>query len=439
MTGEPCRAYLFLPSSAAPSPSPCLRWTGAVHGPGTGSARKGEVNMIRFKAIYAAAFCLALLSPAPLLAQSVHWYQPHYMAKVEDAFNRLQFLAPHFTPAGGYNSSTHYTLTNITQGQLGINLFFTETGVKQVPQGLLGLTSIATPYRDDIVDSIPYANIEYFEIWSFGSSPTPWCVYPMGKDAGNGIICVASEETADQVADALATLSVAYGGHPSISFSLTLVTMTEKEQRKHPEQSGCMVREVDADGPAAKAGIQKSDVLHTVNGILCSPQAFGTAFAEVIAKPQGGTVRAEILRKHDTLTVDLNFPHLEIPAAQLQQQIADLSKPKEAPAATAPAQAPAAAAPSSAFHLGISVRALTDAEETTYNLPKSKGVLVTNVDKGSLAEQMQMQTGDVILAVNGSEIGDVNFFAQFVRSGAAKSFRVLRNGKTQELTVPESM
>jgi S1-C subfamily serine protease len=64
---------------------------------------------------------------------------------------------------------------------------------------------------------------------------------------------------------------------------------------------------------------------------------------------------------------------------------------------------------------------------------------VTGVDKGGLAEEMQMQIGDVIVEVNGSEIGDVEFFTQFVRSGAAKSFRVMRNGQSVELTVPQSI
>ncbi len=81
-----------------------------------------------------------------MLAQNTHWYQPHYMARVDQAASRLQFLAPHFAPAGWYSSSTHYTLTNFTQNELGVNLFFTESGVKSVPQGLLGLTSIDTPY-----------------------------------------------------------------------------------------------------------------------------------------------------------------------------------------------------------------------------------------------------------------------------------------------------
>jgi S1-C subfamily serine protease len=85
------------------------------------------------------------------------------------------------------------------------------------------------------------------------------------------------------------------------------------------------------------------------------------------------------------------------------------------------------------------VRAVTESDVTAFGLPRSIGVVVTNIEKGSLAEEMQMQVGDVIFEVNGSEIGDVDSFAQLVSSGAAKRFRVWRRGQTVELAVPQSM
>jgi hypothetical protein len=391
--------------------------------------------MSRRGIFFTVALCFTLLSPAPLLARNVHWYQPHYMARVDQAANRLQFLSPHFAPTGWYSSSTHYTLTNFTQNELGINLFFTESGVKDVPQGLLGLTSISTPYSQDSVASIAYAGIEFFEIRNFGSSPTPWCVYPMGKDSGNGIICVSDEGTAHQVADALATLTVAYGNNLNMSFSMSLGPMTDKEQRKHPEQTGCLVREVDADGPAEKAGVQENDVVHTVNGQACTQQAFGAAVFEAINKPQGGVVRAEIQRKSGPLTVDLRYPHNEIPAAQLRQQVANPAQQN----AAEPSAAPAPATPPSGVHLGIQVRPVIQDDIAPLALTKAQGLVVVSVENGGLADTMGILAGDVILQLNGSDVGDMQQFVQTVRSGAAKTFRVWRKGQTVDLTVPMSM
>ena len=355
------------------------------------------------------------------------------MARVDQAANRLQFLAPHFAPSGWYAASTHFTLTNFTQNELGINMFFNESGVKSVPQGLLGLTSIDTPYTQDTVASIVYAGIQFFEIRNF-NSPTPWCVYPMGKESGNGIICVPDEGTAHQVADALATLAVAYGNNLNMSFSMSLGPMTDKEQRKHPGQTGCLVREVDADGPAEKAGVLENDVVHTVNGQACTQQAFGVAFAEAISQPQGGVVRVEILRKSGPRTLDLSFPHPVIPAAQLRQQVANPAPQN----AAEPTAAPAPAAPPAGVHFGIQVRPVIADDRSPLALSRAQGLVVVSVENGSLADTMGILAGDVILQVNGADVGDMQQFVQTVRGGTAKTFRVWRKGQTVDLTVPVS-
>ena len=82
---------------------------------------------------------------------------------------------------------------------------------------------------------------------------------------------------------------------------------------------------------------------------------------------------------------------------------------------------------------------MTDADVAEFGLPKAKGVVVIGVEKGGLADATKMQVGDVIVEVNGAEIGDVDSLGQLVRSGAAKSFRVWRKGKSIELAVPQSM
>jgi predicted metalloprotease with PDZ domain len=358
------------------------------------------------------------------------------MASVEDASNRLQFLAPHFAPVGYRPATTEYTLTNLNLNKLGINLSYNESGVNQVPQGLLGLTYISVPYTKESVFSIVYAGIEFIEIRNFtAGSVAPWCAYPVGKDSGTGLICVASREDAERVADALATLAVAYGKNLSTSFSMALAVMTDKEQRKHPGQTGCIVREVDEDGPAAKAGVQEDDIVHTINGLPCSLQSFSTALAEAIAKPQGGLVHTEILRKGSPMSFDLRFPHPEVPAAQLRQQVANSAQQSE----PVPSAAPAPAAPPSSVHFGFQVRPVIKDDMAPLMLTRAEGLVVVSVENGGLADTMGVLAGDVILQVNGADVGDINHFVQTIRSGAARSFRVWRKGQTIELSVPQSL
>jgi len=212
--------------------------------------------------------------------------------------------------------------------------------------------------------------------------------------------------------------------------------MTDKEQRKHQGQTGCLIREVDADGPAAQAGVQENDVLHTVNGVPCSQQAFGAAFAEAIRQPQGGAVRAEILRKSGPLTVDLRYPHHEIPATQLRQQVAN---PAQQNAAEPSAAVPAPAVPPTGVHFGIQIRPVITDDMAPLQLTKAQGLVVVSVENGGLADTMGILAGDVILAVNGADVGNMQQFVQTIRSGAATSFRIWRKGQSVELTVPMSM
>ncbi len=422
--------------------------TGATTGPrGSSSAQKGEVNMSRNRVLLAAAFYLALALPASASAKVTwYWYLPHYMATIDDATTRIQFLAPHFIPGNtiGYPapSSDTYTLTNMSGNKLGLNVFFTVTGVDQKPQGLLGLTTISTPFKRDSVTSIVYANIDYFRISNISNGGlAPWCVIPVGGDSSqNNILCVPSEDNAHQLVDALATLAVAYGKDLVAPPGMVLTPMAEKYQHKHPEQSGCLVGQVDANGPAAQAGIREDDDLRTVNGAPCGANtAISDAILAATAKPQGGAVRVEILRKNSPMALDLAFPNVAVDAAGLRKQVADLAQSSTAPAPAAPSSGAAPARGNGGFHLGISVRALIDSDLPTVVLPKPQGVLITKVEKDSVANEMQMQVGDVVLQVNGADIADSDAFAQLVRSGAAKTFRIWRKGQSLDLSVPQSM
>ena len=74
---------------------------------GTEGRQRSErgLNMSTKTFTLAAALSLALIFPASSLARNTvytYWYQPHYMAKVDDAYNSLQFMPPHFVPGNQY-------------------------------------------------------------------------------------------------------------------------------------------------------------------------------------------------------------------------------------------------------------------------------------------------------------------------------------------------
>jgi len=359
------------------------------------------------------------------------------MARVEDASNRLQFLSAHFAPGNSWGyvtpSSTSFTLDKASENPLGLNLYFTESGVEEKSSGLLSPT-VQVPYKKQDVVSIVYSDTWFFGLRNIPNEtgPAPWCVIPVGPPATDNILCVPTRENAEQVIDALATLAVANGNTLKVPFGMALKLRSEKELRKHPEETGCEVVEVDADGPAAQAGVLEGDILHAVNGAACTPDSVRAGIAEASDKPDGGVLRAEILRKGSPMQFDLRYPHVAVDAAALRQQIAELSEPNAAPSGgVAPGRG--------GFHLGMSVRPVADSDLTALGLSKPKGLLVTKVEKGSIADDMQLQVGDVILQADGADVGDVDSFGKLVRSGAVKSLRVWRKGQTLDLAISQSM
>lgn len=98
-----------------------------------------------------------------------------------------------------------------------------------------------------------------------------------------------------------------------------------------------------------------------------------------------------------------------------------------------------AAAPPASVHFGFQVRPVIADDMAPLALTKAQGLVVTSVENGSLADTMGILAGDVILQLNGADVGDMQQFVQTVRGGAAKTFRVWRKGQTVDLTVPQSL
>ncbi len=408
--------------------------------------------MLRVRLYWAAAVCSLLTSCVQLGAESnVYWYQPHYLTSVDEASNRLQFLSPHFAPmeplgtSGNYFVTTGYSVARIDVNKLGINVSFTKSGFVQGTKyywgwwgGLYDMPT-STPYKDDIVTSVIYADIRFFRIVDYSNLkkyPAPWCVVPVSRGAPrNDFLCVTSKADAQGLIDAIATLVQGSGGALTTGYGMTVELIPDKELQRHPEQGGLLVKNVDLEGPPAQAGIKANDIIHAING---QPSPARSDLDAAVNGADSGrlidrTAHVEILRQGKTLAFDLLYPGPNASLGPLQKTLAEAAKNTPAPTGGT------AAAPSSGFRLGIQVRAVTAADAATLNLPEAKGIFIINVEKSGMADLMRMLSGDVILEVNGSEINDVPFFIQFVRSGAARSFRVWRNGKVIELAVPQSL
>jgi len=159
------------------------------------------------------------------------------------------------------------------------------------------------------------------------------------------------------------------------------------------EPRGALVASVVPDGPAARAGIQQGDVILSFEGTRIEDSRDLTQ--RVGATAIGRTSRVEILRNGQRRTLNLRLA--ERPSEQV------LAANNTPPEATPPATpgAPGVAQGS----LGLSVRPMTQADRTRYQLEGNQnGLVVTAVEPTSDAAQKGVQPGDVILQAGGRAV-----------------------------------
>jgi Do/DeqQ family serine protease len=139
---------------------------------------------------------------------------------------------------------------------------------------------------------------------------------------------------------------------------------------------GALVSGVSADGPAAKAGLQRGDVITSIDG--ATVESSNDLRNRIAAVKPGTPVRLGVLRngKEQNITATLS----ELPAANTTDD----------EGADTPARG----------SLGLSVEPLTAERARSLGLRAAEGLVVTQVAPGSPAADAGFQRGDVIEEVN---------------------------------------
>jgi serine protease Do len=143
--------------------------------------------------------------------------------------------------------------------------------------------------------------------------------------------------------------------------------------------AGAIVSEAQSDAPAAKAGIQSGDVITAVNGE-------GVKDSRDLAKkigaiPPEAPVKLTVWRKGEEMTLTVKLGKMP----EQRQTRADFNS-REDSGTDVPL-------------LGLAVAPAKDVAGAG-----SQGVVVTNVEPGSVAAERGMQNGDVILEVGGRSV-----------------------------------
>jgi len=218
-------------------------------------------------------------------------------------------------------------------------------------------------------------------------------------------------------------------GHARLGVTLAEVTAEKAQQVKLSAPTGALVESVQKESAAAKAGIEKDDVIVEFDGVKVRSSA---ELRRLIQEtPAGRTVAIKVVRSGHTRTLDAKLeapaknefhfgPEIRIPSVRIPEFNFNFGMGQTS--------------------LGISGDDLTTQLAQYFGVKDGKGVLVREVITGSAAEKAGLKAGDVIVKVDAARVGSVEELRSALNENFADDTRkvtlgIVRDHHDQTLTV----
>jgi serine protease Do len=187
-----------------------------------------------------------------------------------------------------------------------------------------------------------------------------------------------------------------------------------------PDSSGALIADVLPGSPAEKAGIERGDVIRSVDGRAINESA---DLPPIIGNMAPGT-KAKVTLFRDGRTVDKT-----VTVNQLDELAGNGSAPR-------PAADEGPSRPSNGNALGLVGQDLSAGERQRLGLRSGEGVLIRN--PGEAGADAGLRPGDVVLQVGRSSVGSASALDKelaSVKSGQTVMLLVRRQGNTQFIAV----
>ena len=181
------------------------------------------------------------------------------------------------------------------------------------------------------------------------------------------------------------------------------ITPEIAEGLKLPEPKGALVSDVTPGGPAAKAGIQRQDIITQFNGQAINEMQELPKL--VAAMPPGTEVQLTYLRNGKEKTARLMV-------AEQPEEIAKSGIPGGEEVEQ---------------NLGLVVQEVNPQIQRRLRIEDSEGVIITNVDSRGPAQEAGLRVGDLILEINKKQIRNLDDYRKAIDS--------IKNGETALLLV----
>jgi serine protease Do len=169
--------------------------------------------------------------------------------------------------------------------------------------------------------------------------------------------------------------------------------------------AGVLVAKVEDNSPAQRAGLKRYDLIVAINGKEVESRV--ELQMEIANSNPGDEVSLTIFRNRDKRVLKVKVS--EAPEAAREQSAAE----------------------SKGLNLGMTLIKNTPALAREYQLKTPKGLVVENVDGDGAAAENGLKPGDVILAVNRTELDSVEQFKRILagrRSGSMVMLLINRDG-----------
>jgi serine protease Do len=178
---------------------------------------------------------------------------------------------------------------------------------------------------------------------------------------------------------------------------------------------GVVIESVEPGSPASRAGLKGGDVITAING---SPVKTGSDLVDAITRAKlGSKVQITYVRDRKEMQASVTVESRE-------QVFAGNSGGRENPSSEE----------SSPVKFGLHVETLTPERARHLGLQGQRGVVVSQVEPGSFAEDVGFMPGDVIIEVNRNVVesyGDLRQELSGLRAGQEVVFKVLRQDENR--------
>ncbi|MHB8091981.1 MAG: PDZ domain-containing protein, partial [Syntrophales bacterium] len=171
------------------------------------------------------------------------------------------------------------------------------------------------------------------------------------------------------------------------------------------DQKGALVSDVVAGDPAEKAGLRAGDVITEINGKAVANTH--ELLLLIAGLRVGETIKVKVFRDGQ----EKIFPIL----------IAERTDNAETASAKISGEA-----------FGMSVQEITPEIATQLGLPVKKGIIVVDVQGGSLADEVGIQPQDIILQVNKAKVTTLKEYKNEIAKAGSKGniLLLIRRGRT---------